>query len=218
MIKIFRLIAALLILFLPSKLKILFYRIIGHSIGKGCYIGFSLILCNDIMLGDYVYIGHFNFFNNLNKLEAGSGSRINLLNWIAGGSTGCFSVGKNSSISIGHYFDASADIFLGNNSIIAGRGSHFFTHGITPTNLCDRRPISMGDWCYIGSSSRFLPGTGISNSSFVGMGSVVTKKIEEQYVLIAGSPAVIRKKIPKNVIFFNRKFLPHRHHPAEYKG
>lgn len=207
-----------LLIFMPSVIKIWFYRLMGVKIGKGSYIGFSLIDARDLILGEYVYIGHFNILWRLNKLELASGSRVTLFNWITGGREGSFFLGRNSSISFGHFMEASSDIRIGNNCIIAGRYSQFFSHGITPYDLDDRRPIHIGDWCYIGSAVRFLPGTSVSDHTFVGMGSVVTKVISEKYVLVAGCPATVKKEIPKEAVFFNRRYLHQPHHLNLYKG
>lgn len=131
---------------------------------------------------------------------------------------GSMYLGRNSSITRFHFVEASGNVRIGDNSIIAGRNSHFFTHGISSKNLDVVRPIEIGDWSYIGSSTRFVPGARVSNGTFVGMGSVVTKSFNDQYVLIAGSPAVIRKKLGKGDKYFDREYLPHRHHPEEYAG
>ena len=147
---------SLLLVFMPSSFKIFCLRLMGHEIGNGCYIGFSLI--------------------------------------------------------------SAKKISVGNNCIIAGRYSQFFTHSITPTNLYDRRAIAIGDWCYIGSAVRVVPGCTIPDYSFVGMGSVITRSFEESYLLHAGAPAIIKKKLAKESIFFNRTHHRQPHHPLDYKG
>ena len=206
------------LIFMPSKIKIFFYRLLGAKIGKNCYIGLSIVNARKIDIGDFVYIGHFNLIWRLQELKIGSGARINYLNWIAGANKGSFSLQKNSSISGMHYFDSSADITIGSNSIIAGRSSQFFTHGITPDNLDSQGSIIIGDWCYVGSAVRFVPGSRIADHTFVGMGAVLTKAFEEDYVLLTGVPARIKKTLSKNEVFFSRPFLPHAHHPSCYKG
>jgi acetyltransferase-like isoleucine patch superfamily enzyme len=208
----------ILITLMPSVIKIWCFRAMGASIAEGCYIGFSIIDANNLVLGKCVYIGHFNILWRLNNLELESGSRVTLFNWITGGREGSFYLGRNSSLSFGHFLEASSNIRIGNNCIIAGRYSQFISHGITPYDLDDRRPIHIGDWCYIGSAARFLPGTGVSDHTFVGMGSVVTKSILENYVLVAGCPARIKKSLPKEAIFFKRSHLPQPHHTASYNG
>jgi acetyltransferase-like isoleucine patch superfamily enzyme len=206
------------IIIFPSRLKIWILRRMGWTIGSHCYIGFSILQACHVTLGDNVYIGHLNVIWRLKTLEMGSGSRINFKNWITGARIGTFKLGKNSAVSGRHFLEASADIMVGDNSIIAGRESQFFSHGISASSLDDKRPIHIGDWCYIGSSSRFVPGAKVPNHCFVGMGAVVTKAHEEEYVLLAGVPANVRKKLNKSDVFFDRSFFHHAHHLSNYDG
>lgn len=108
---------------LPSRLKIWFFQKTGNTIGKECYIGFSLMDTNELILGDHVFIGHFNILRGLKTLRLDTGSRISHFNWVTGGATGSFTLGRNSSMSICQYCEAYADITIGSNTIIAGRSS-----------------------------------------------------------------------------------------------
>ena len=207
-----------LLIIMPNPIKIMFYRMMGAKVGKNCRIGLSIIDSEKIEIGDNVYIGHFNILWRLKKLKLESGSRVNNFNWITGAREGIFILGRNSAVTRLHYIEASSNITIGNNSIIAGRSSHFISHGITPSNLDERLQIVIGNWCYIGSSSRFVPGSGVSDYTFVGMSAVVTKNIKDNYVLIAGSPAVVKKILSPKDVYFSRAYLPHDHHLKSYKG
>ena len=203
---------------LPNALKIWLMRSRGARIGRGCKIGISIIDAKNVDIGEYVSIGNFNLIYKLNTLRMESGSKIDSFNWITGAKTGDFRIGKNSSIRRFHFFEGSGSLSIGDNSIVAGRSSLFFTHGLTPSNLDDIRPISIGNWCYIGAASRFLPGASIGDGTFVGMGSVVTKPHASTFVLLAGNPAVVRKELSSESPYFNRPFLRHASHPASYGG
>ena len=207
-----------LVAIIPSSLKIAVLRSQGATIGKNCYIGFRVIDAKKITLGNNVRIASFNLIHRLDEFSMLSGSRLNGFNWITGAGIGSFFLGLNSAITRLHFFESSASIFIGDNTIIAGRNSHFFTHGISSTNLDDMRPIRIGSWCYIGTSSRFVPGSEIAEGTFVGMGSVVTKKFNEKYVLLGGAPAKLRKKLTPDDVYFNRPYLPHDHHMLDYDG
>lgn len=198
---------------LPSRLTIALLRMSGARIGKGCYIGISILSARNIILGDHVRIGHFNLLHRLSDLAMERGSKIESMNWITGAGTGGLFMGRNSSIRRMHFFEASGSIRIGNNTIIAGRNSLFFTHGQAPGNLNDIRPIEIGDWCYVGAAARFLPGSGVSEHSFVAMGAVVTKMHKESYVLIGGSPGRVVKAIEPDAAYFKRDWLVHSHHP-----
>ena len=207
-----------IIALLPSAMKIACLRAQGAKIGQNCFIGLTLIDAGKIQLGDNVYIASFNLIHRLDEFVLKSGSRMNGFNWITGARTGSFYLGRNSAVTRLHFFEASASIFVGDNTIIAGRSSHFFTHGISSTNLDDMRPVKIGPWCYVGSSSRFIPGVEVAEGTFVGMGSVVTKKFTEPYVLLGGAPATVKKKLSPNDRYFSRPFLPHDHHCKDYNG
>jgi acetyltransferase-like isoleucine patch superfamily enzyme len=76
------------------------------------------------------------------------------------------------------------------------------------------KPLIIGSWCYVGSDVRFAPGAQIGHHTFVGMGAVVAGNHNEQnYVLLAGNPAMVRKKLPQDAPYFMQGFLRHIHHP-----
>jgi acetyltransferase-like isoleucine patch superfamily enzyme len=206
------------VLLAPSFLRIRLLRRRGAKIGEGCFIGMSIIDAKEIEIGDHVRIASFNIIHRLSKLQMDDGSRMNGFNWITGAGKGYLLVGKNTAITRLHFFEASGGVILRENSIIAGRNTYFFTHGISSTNLNDVRPIEVGPWCYVGASSRFVPGASIARGTFVGMGAVISKPIEEEYVLVGGVPARVIKRLSAEDIYFNRAFLPHAHHPEGYDG
>lgn len=213
------LLMAFLLSLLPGRLKIAVLRWRGAQIGQNCRIGLLAIIdARTIILGDEVMIAGFNLLHRLEKLEMQTGSRMNGFNWVTGARTGSLHLGRNTAITRLHFFEASGDVFIGDNTIIAGRGSHFFTHGISAINLDDVRPIRIGPWSYIGSSTRFVPGSGVARGTFVGMGAVVTRMSTEEYILLAGNPARMKKQLSPADLYFNRAFLPHDHHSAGYDG
>ncbi len=211
-----KLIVAMLVALLPSRAKIWVLRRMGAQIGRGCHIGLSVIHSERIDIGSNVRIASFNLLHRLTSLAIGSGARLNGFNWITGAGSGEFVLGHHSAVTRLHFFEASGSIYIGDNSIIAGRGSHFFTHGISSTNLDDVRPIEIGPWCYIGSSCRFVPGSGVCKGTFVGMGAVVTRAFKEPFVLVGGNPAQVKKQLSGSDAYFCRAYLPHDHHPEGY--
>jgi len=211
-----QLLRAVLLLLLPSALKIHILRRGGARIGKSCRIGASLIVANDLVLEDHVTIGSFNIIYRVKKCKIGRGSCIGSMNWIAGGGTGQLLIGQNSSVRRLHYIDVSGGFGMGDNSIIAGRGSIFFTHGLSPEVFDVVAPIQIGNWCYIGAAARFSPGSGVSDGTFVGLGSVVTKCHDTPYVLLAGVPAKKVKTLNPEMAYFSKPYLPLTHHPKNY--
>jgi acetyltransferase-like isoleucine patch superfamily enzyme len=159
-------------------------------------IGFgTVILARKVDLNGCT-IGRFNRFIGPMDLSIAPGADIETHNvfdcgeWTADAKhfdryERCLVIESNARITDHHLFDVAGRFVLGRGSWIAGRGSQFWTHGI---DVIDRN-ISIGRNCYIGSAVRFAPGSGVADNVVVGLGSVVTSRIEASDVLIAGSPA-----------------------------
>jgi acetyltransferase-like isoleucine patch superfamily enzyme len=70
-------------------------------------------------------------------------------------------------------------------------------------------PISVGDFAYVGSEIRMAPGSAIPSRCIVGIGSVITKKIECHEWLIGGVPAKPIKELSQDDKFLiERKTRP----------
>lgn len=108
---------------------------------------------------------------------------------------------NNSEIERNCFILAKEKIEIGENSTIA--------YGVTiltgadpngPRNKLSKlyppikAPVIIGDDCWIGANSILLPGVTIGDFCVVAAGSVVTKDVPSG-VLVAGNPAVIKKKL-----------------------
>jgi len=93
--------------------------------------------------------------------------------------------GENCNISHNHYFDISGRLTVGNNCWFGGIGTQVWTHGPG----LKERVVSIGNNCYIGSSSLIGPGAKINDYTLVAMGSCLTKAFNRHYQLIGGVPA-----------------------------
>lgn len=211
----FRLLTKGAIAFLPSFLKCFLYRhIFGYRIGKRVKIGLSVIDARECVIDDDVTIGHLNLFVGTKKLEIGDHARIGHLNIIRGGDEvrlgrysevvrlneinsipepiavnevdPVFILGDGSVIVASHKIDFTDRVELGKRVILGGRNSSLWTHNRQMT-----KPITIGDFSYIGSEIRMAPGSVIPPKCIVGMGSVVTKAFDEEFKLIAGVPAKV---------------------------
>jgi acetyltransferase-like isoleucine patch superfamily enzyme len=104
-----------------------------------------------------------------------------------------------------HYFDVQDSFMIGAYTVIAGRASVFFTHYLDVLNNKQAtKPISIGDYCMIGSNVHFAPGASIADCCVVGMAAVVAKPFTESFSLIAGNPAQVIKKLPEDAAYFRR--------------
>ncbi len=193
------LVAATLISILPfNALRCSLYRVVfGYSINS-CSIGFGTVIFASSVTLDQCCIGRFNRFLGPMSILVGLRANIESHNvfdcgdWAADAEHAdrydrTLSIGADTFITNHHYFDVAGKLSIGSGTWIAGRGSQFWTHGV---NVADRN-ISIGEKCYIGSAAKFAPGSGVGDHVIVGIGSVVTKRIEASSALIAGFPAKV---------------------------
>ena len=205
---------ALLLMFLPSFLKVWVLSKLGFQVHRTSYIGFSFLNVSKIELEENTYIGHGNIFKGLKKLVMKKGSRINRWNFFTGSLKfdSSLIMGNSSSISMRHYFDLCDFINVGDNTIIAGVRSTFFTHSKGVDVIDYVKPINIGEWCYIGSNSCFVPGSSVGSNCFVGMGSVVAGDMSNHtYALLVGNPAKLKKNISKSCVYYLQKQIIHPH-------
>lgn len=197
---------------LPSILKKLILKLIGHKISWSSFIGFSYVnIFGDIVLGNYTRISSFNYLNT-HVLHLSKGSKLGSFNWIAGKSMrNGLIMGKCSSIRRFHYLDTTGGISLGANSIIAGRSTVMFTHGLSPVNLDLVRGIEIGDWVYVGARSNFLPGVNVADGIFIGMGSTVVGSLESEYSVYASNKAKCIKTFSHKDVYYKRPYISHKH-------
>ena len=67
---------------------------------------------------------------------------------------------------------------------------NLITKEIYPQNA----PVVIGDKCWICARSVILKGSKLPNGSILSSASVLTKKYDEENILLAGSPAIIKKR------------------------
>lgn len=200
-----RLITLVLISIIPvERVRLMLYRkIFGFKLGRNVKISmFNLLDIQDLTMEDNARIrGCGNIFFHVRSVEMGEFSRIGGpsigLNLFRGTSNkkgypkSVLKLGHCTIIELFNYFDLCADIILGDNVVIGGIRSTFFTHSFMKSSF---EPITVGDNCFIATNCIFQMGTTIAPNSVVGMGSVVTKKFDKENCLIAGVPADIVKE------------------------
>ncbi len=226
MMKFFFLISISIIPF--SKLRIFLYKkLFGFKIGKNAKIGMlNLLDIETLIMEDNTEIrGIGNIFLSMHKVEMKKYSRIGGprlgMNFFRGTANkkdyppSVLELGYCTVIELLHYFDLCGNIFIGDNTVIGGIKSVFFTHSIHKPEF---DPIIIGDNVYVGSNCLFQMGTRIPDNSALGMGSVVINPIENENTLIAGVPAKVVKEnfdycaekafmLRKKVFYKNGKFI-----------
>lgn len=220
-----RLLIKAAIAFLPSILKCTIYRhIFGYKIGRRVKIGLSILDVGKCEIGDDVIIGHLNLFIGTKRLKIGDHTHIGYLNVIRGGEAveigryaeiirlneinsipdpivvnpidPRFFLGDGSVIVASHKIDFTDRVEIGRRVILGGRNSSVWTHNRQLT-----QPVKIGDFAYLGSEIRIAPGGEIPAKCIVGIGSVITGKLEGENKLIAGVPAKVIKDLDREARF-----------------
>ena len=202
----------------PSKLKILVYRqLFGFDVSADAQIGFSLIVCQNLIIGSGAIIGHMNVVRGNMTLRMKPKARIGQFNWITSGNTDPrffqgldrhseLVMGEESSITSRHVLDCTDRIEIGRLTTVAGYRSTIITHGIdyrTAKQSC--QPIKIGDLCLFGSNVIVLMGVTVANRSVVGAGSVVANSTDKELGLWVGAPARRVRDLTGDEAYFTRR-------------
>jgi len=195
-------------------------------------IGLSIIDSGSCEIGDETRIGHFNVVIGVRRLTLGDHVRIGHLNIIRGGDEVTFgryaelirmneinsipdpdvvnpvdsriTIGPGTIVTTGHKIDFTDRVEIGRRVIIGGRNSSLWTHNRQRT-----KPISIGDFAYIGSEIRMAPGAAIPARCIVGIGSVIVGKVDGEGWLVGGVPAKPLKQLNAEDLFLiERKTRP----------
>lgn len=215
---------------LPSVLKRPVYRLIfRYNIHPRARIGFSLLDAEEVVLGEGAVIGSLNLITRVRRLAMKRHAHVGVLNVIRGGDLvdlGPFStvmrfnvlnaipdhdcttepesvleVGAGAFVVSGHRIDFTDRVTVGRNVIIGGRNSSLWTHDRQET-----APISIGDFCYLGSEVRLAPGAELPPECILGLGAVLAGVVTEPRSLVGGVPArVVRTLAPHDLDRLHRR-------------
>jgi acetyltransferase-like isoleucine patch superfamily enzyme len=202
------------------RLRLFLYRLLfGFKIAKTAKIRmFNFLDIRELVMKDHAEIRGFgNAFMSMYRLELDEYARIGAprvgLNFFRGTANkrhipaAGMKLGKCSVIELFHYFDNCGEIEIGNNVVIGGIRSVFFTHALYKDSY---EPIVIKDDVYVGSNCLFQMGVTIAERCVVGLGSVVVKPIDQPDSFIAGVPARVAKE---NMGFDMRSAMKLRRRP-----
>ena len=101
----------------------------------------------------------------------------------------------------GHRIDFTDRVSLGRNVILGGRNSSLWTH-----NRQQTAPITIGDFCYLGSEIRIAPGASLASECILALGSVLSGTVAEPRSLVGGVPArVVRPLRDEDLVLIHHK-------------
>jgi acetyltransferase-like isoleucine patch superfamily enzyme len=148
----------------------------------------------------------------------GEESRIGNLNWITGfpaANQAFFSeesnrraelvIGDHAAVTNRHLIDCTNSVRIGRFSTLAGFRSQVLTHSIDLYRCRQAsKPISIGEYCFVGTNTVLLSGCALPDYSVLGAGSVLNKTYFETHQLYAGNPARPVKTLDEEMPYFQR--------------
>lgn len=193
---------------LPRPLARMALCALGHSVGPGVRIGFSLLLVDRLVLQGGASIGHFNLIhvrrvvmrrgayikrgNLINgplSIALGQGGVIGNRNKIVRAPIGLVTVGPSmfktgevAGITSDHYIDCTTSVRIGNFSSLAGIGTQVWTHGYV------HEEVGTGRY-------RVDGGVRIGNNVYVGSSCIVTTGVELADNVIVGAGTTVARSL-----------------------
>lgn len=206
---------------LPMSLKRwVLKRYFKFEIHPTARIGLSWIFPKKLIMGSHSSIGHFNVAVHLDEIRLGQRVSIARGNWITGFTSGSDSehfkhqsdrksvlfIGEHSAITKNHHIDCTSPVVIGKYVTIAGYQSQLLTHSIDVyENRQDSNPISIGDYCFVGTNVVVLGGATLPAYSVLGAKSLLNKNFSEEWKLYGGTPAKAIADISREAKYFCRK-------------
>jgi len=206
-------------LFLPAASRRSFLeKQFGYKIHPTCRLGFCWIAPTRLIMEEGSEIGHLTVCKSIDLLHLKSHASIGRGNWITGyplGSSAHFAeetdrrpeliLGEHSAITHRHLIDCTNSVTIGRFTTMAGFQSQILTHSIDlERNRQASSPVRIGDYCFVGTNSVLLPGSGLPNYSVLGAKSLLNRTFADTYWLYGGVPAQPIKQLSADYAYFHR--------------
>lgn len=201
----------------PLRRRVLGW-IYGYEIHRTARIGCSWIYPAKLVMAPGARIGHLNVAIHLDRLELGTNAIIERGNWITAyekdgprhfthlaNRDPSLRLGAHGAITKHHHLDCTDRIDIGAFTTVAGYGSQFLTHSIDlESNRQDAAPISIGDYCFVGTAVVVLGGAKLPDKCVLGAKALLNKSYDTPGFLYAGVPAIALQAVAKDARYFSR--------------
>jgi len=191
----------LLSTFLPSFLRVLLLRMLGHKIGRNVHISMLTILhAPKIEMGDDVRIGPLNIIKCGDEVKIGFSSQISFLVIIYG--RGSFHLGERSYVSVKTFIDTTGGVEIGDYSG-TGPGTMIFSHAIflPPTKGFPKviKKTTIGNYVWLGGLNFVTAGSVIGDHVMSLPGSVISKQVGSEIFFIGKDQELPLSKVCKKM-------------------
>ncbi len=204
---------------MPWVLKRLFLQLLcGYKLHKTAHIGFAYVSAENVVMGPGASIGHFSVCKGLSTLHIGEFALIGKANWISAHPSGGaryyeddierrpdLVMGPHSAITHLHLLDCTAAITIGRFTTLAGYNSQLLSHSINiEKSRQEALPITIGDYCFIGTQTVILGGSRLPSFSLLTAKSLLRTQFTDSYWIYGGVPAEPIKPANVNGRYFLR--------------
>ena len=211
--------SVLLSIFLPASSRRWFLQSqFGYKIHPTCRLGLCWIAPSRLIMEEGSSIGHLTVCKNIDLLHLKRHASIGRGNWITGfplGPSPHFAeetdrrpeliLGEHSAITHRHLIDCTNSVRIGAFTTMAGFQSQILTHSIDlDRNRQASSSVRIGDYCFVGTNSVFLPGSELPSFSVLGAKSLLNRSFTDNYYLYGGVPAQPIKQLSPDYGYFRR--------------
>jgi len=190
----------------------------GYRIHPSCRLGLCWLSPTLLVMEEGSEIGHLTVCKSIDLLHLKAHASIGRGNWITGFPLGPsphyaeekdrrpeLILGEHAAITHRHLIDCTNSVSIGRFTTIAGFQSQVLTHSIDlQRNRQSSAPVRIGDYCFVGTNSVLLPGSGLPDYSVLGAKSLLNQAFTETYHLYGGVPARPIKQLPHDYAYFTR--------------
>jgi acetyltransferase-like isoleucine patch superfamily enzyme len=193
--------------------------VFGYKVHPTARIGISWIMPKRLVMGPSALILDFTVCRCIDLLQMDDSAIIGRGNWISGhpsddgthfsderDRTPALILGAQSSITNRHIVDCTSTITIGKFTTVAGYQSQLLTHSIDLVGAVQTsKPITIGDYCFIGTNCVVLGGSSLPSYSVLGAKALLNKAYTTPHRLYAGVPAVPVKELRAESKYFSRE-------------
>ena len=190
----------------------------GYALHPSSRIGVAWIFPERLIMEANTTIGHLTLCKNIALLHLHEHASIGRGNWITGfpqGPSPHFAsetdrrpqliIGEHSAITHRHLIDCTNSVTIGKFTTFAGFQSQILTHTVDlAQNRQTSAPVSIGDYCFVGTNCVLLGGSALPDFCVLGAKSLLNKSLTETYNLYGGVPARALKKLSPDFAYFRR--------------